>query len=693
MLTRSFRIHLSVTRLIPTRSVGLGVLFIAHVMAAQVLDPVVVSVARDPLSRSAQPYTVESISASRLDALPAYSLDDKLKRSAAFSLFRRSGSLSANPTTQGVSLRNIGPNGAGRTLVLVDGIPLNDPFGGWVAWAKTSPLASSHVEIVRGGGSGTWGSAALGGTINVLAASPPEADQHAVRFEVGDFGSLAAAGRSVWVQNKGYITADMSGFRSDGFRRKSLRSAGPIDRPTDLRQGVAALSWARDWTERLQSKFNLRAFEEERGNGTPLQANRTRELLLSAELVGQTNTVDWQARTYVQSQEYRSLFTAVDTARVSERPVLDQFQVPADAAGVSTVLAWGGPDARTTAGFDGRWVEGETRENFFRVGDEFTRNRRAGGSQATAGVFASHNRELATGWRVDAAVRLDAWALRSGERVERNRQTGAITRQDTYPDRSDTEINPRIGVVWQPDETWRWTIAGYHAYRLPTLNEFYRPFRIGSVITEANPQLKPEHLTGAEAGVEWQNEKLRLRATFFTTEITDAVANVTLGVGPGFVPGVGFVPNGGVGRQRQNLDQISVHGWELGGDWQATDSLSLRVDYLYSDARDDATGRWLPQAPQHTLVLGATWNPNLRWQLDGQMRHVGDAFEDDTNRLILNAATTLDLRVAYTWSSQLELFAAVENLMDEDVVTGRTVSGLVDLGTPRFVRAGATWRW
>lgn len=58
--------------------------------------------------------------------------DHALRLDPAFSLFRRTDSLGANPTAQGVSLRGIGPSGASRTLVLLDGVPLNDPFGGWV---------------------------------------------------------------------------------------------------------------------------------------------------------------------------------------------------------------------------------------------------------------------------------------------------------------------------------------------------------------------------------------------------------------------------------------------------------------------------------------------------------------------------------------------------------------------------------
>ena len=246
-------------------------------LTAQVLDPLVVSVHRDALPLSHQPFVVDVLSASALQANPALALDDQLKASAAFRLFRRGGSLSANPTAQGVSLRNIGPSGAGRTLVLVDGIPLNDPFGGWVTWAKTSRLDLAAVELVRGGGSGAWGSSALGGTIQILSQPVTESTRSSAQFEVGDFGTLAAEISTTQVAQANAFSVRARGFRSDGFRRKAPASAGTIDRTTDLEQGYLELGWTHQRESSTTSQITVRGFSEDRGNGTPLQTNRTRE--------------------------------------------------------------------------------------------------------------------------------------------------------------------------------------------------------------------------------------------------------------------------------------------------------------------------------------------------------------------------------------------------------------------------------
>ncbi|MEJ1972788.1 MAG: TonB-dependent receptor [Lacunisphaera sp.] len=138
--------------------------------------------------------------------------------------------------------------------------------------------------------------------------------------------------------------------------------------------------------------------------------------------------------------------------------------------------------------------------------------------------------------------------------------------------------------MWTVAPGWRVRAAGQYSFRRPTLNELYRPFRVGNVITEANPALKTEHATSAELGIEHTSGPLTLGAALFWNELTDAVGNVTLAHGPGTFPIVGLVPAGGLGRQRLNLDRTLVQGVELSAQWALSPTLSLRGDWLANDA-------------------------------------------------------------------------------------------------------------
>src|SRR5437016_864456 len=118
-----------------------------------------------PLGETAE--SVEVLSRQEMESAAAEAVDQVLRQVPGFTLFRRSDSRTANPTSQGASLRGVGGNGASRTVVLFDYIPLNDPFGGWIYWGRIPREDVSSIEVLRGGGSSLYGSGALSVVVNV----------------------------------------------------------------------------------------------------------------------------------------------------------------------------------------------------------------------------------------------------------------------------------------------------------------------------------------------------------------------------------------------------------------------------------------------------------------------------------------------------------------------------------------------
>ena len=129
------------------------------------LPEVVVTLARLPPAAGDAAFSVIRLDEVTLSR--ASRLDEALATVPAVSLFRRTSSLSANPTTQGISLRAIAPSGAGRTLVTLDGVPVNDPFGGWVLWSQVAPESLAGLDVIRGAGAGPYGAGALPGVIQL----------------------------------------------------------------------------------------------------------------------------------------------------------------------------------------------------------------------------------------------------------------------------------------------------------------------------------------------------------------------------------------------------------------------------------------------------------------------------------------------------------------------------------------------
>jgi outer membrane receptor protein involved in Fe transport len=692
-----------------------------------VLPSLVVTAARTAEPPDHVPFALTVLSGEQLRASPASTVDAALRSVPGFSLFRRSDSFSANPTAQGVSLRGLGPSGASRSLVLLDGVPLNDPFGGWVAWSKVPREALAGAEVVRGGGATAWGNAALGGIVQLITLAPtsnllgyddatpseqpPGTSNPIGYFPRGAHGRIAAgygefATRSAeLVVNQplgpGALQVLGRSFATDGFPLVAPEDRGTLDRAAASEHDWLAARWRQELADGVQLTFTARTYAEDRNNGTPYQRNASREDFASVAFArAGGGAFSWDAVAYAQDQSFASTFSSVNAARTAETPASDQYAVPAEAWGGAWTGVWTADGGRTIAGVDWRRVRGETREHFNYTAGAFARERVAGGTQAVTGVFALHERPLGPELRLTAGGRVDLWRESRGHRRETERATGNVLRAETYTAREGTEFSPSLGLVWEPAAGWRVRAATQHSFRRPTLNELYRPFRVGNVITEANAALSTERATSAEFGLEYRARAWSGGAAFFRNDLRDAVGNVTLHRGPGSFPIVGFVPAGGLGRQRLNLDRTRVQGVELSARWTPSTAFVLTLDYLYNDATVRAAsvapglvGKRLAQVPRHVTAIGARWQPGSGFTLTPRVRVLGRQFGDDENQLRLGAAVVADLGASYRLTNSLELFLNAENLTNERIETGRSADGLVNTGSPRLVLGGVRVDW
>jgi outer membrane receptor protein involved in Fe transport len=700
------------------------------------LVAVVVTAARTPQAPEHVAATVTVFDEAALRQAPTTTLDGVLRSAPAFSLFRRSDSFTANPTAQGVSLRGLGPSGASRSLVLLDGVPLNDPFGGWVAWTKLPREGLARAEIVPGGGATAWGNAALGGVIQLFSAPvqlEPVIEAGSTPAMIGSRGTLRAAatfgdfgtasGELAVTIPVGRGVAQLLGgaFATDGFTLVAPERRGPIDIAAWSRHRSLTARWRQPLGDTLEFTATARGYEEFRGNGTPYQRNGSREKFASLAVAGQPATAfAWTATAYAQDQSFASTFGSINATRTTETPASDQYAVPSTAFGAAWTGTWKhAAGARSSGGFDARYVRGETREYFTLVNGAFARQRIAGGQQRIGGLYGLHERSLAPALRLTLGGRVDAWNEADGHRRESDRATGAMLRDDHYADRHGTEFSPSIGLVWAASPGVRVRGNAQQAFRRPTLNELYRPFRQGPNVTEANAALRTERVTSGEIGAEWSLPRsssppptavaaspappppgLTLGASGFWNELRDAVGNVTLARGPGTFPLFGVIAAGGAGRQRLNLDRMRVRGIELSARWQASSVFSLDVAALFNDATvqrasvaPGLVGRQVAQVPRRSATLGAVWRAPGGLVFTPRLRGLGRQFEDDENTLILGETIILDLGLSRALGRHTELFLNAENLGDARLETGRSADGVVNIGTPRLVFGGIRARW
>jgi vitamin B12 transporter len=658
-------------------------------------EQVVVVADRLPNPDSSAPFDVHVLEQQDLAHSPDLRLDDILRDDVAgFSLFRRNSSRTANPTTQGVTLRNFGPSGAGRTLVLLDGIPLNDPFGGYVLWSQIPPAALRSVVVVAGGGAGLFGNEALAGTIFLVSQPATENTAH-VDAAIGNYDTYDVSGGGTVANAPFTASVFAEHFSTSGYPVLRSDQRGPVDNSASSDSSIVDVRGEWQMNSDTSLRLEVRQFFDDRGNGTILTRNDTVGTDASATLSIRfpAESAELQLSVYGQHRKFRSTFSSINSARTVETPALDQFNVPANAIGASAVWSMAaGSDHRFTVGSDFRFVEGETNEAFLWNGSRFTRLRDAGGRQDFAGVFAEDVWTLSTSLKIVGGLRFDHWDLFDGFRNESNSLTGAVTMNSRFPDRSGDELNGRLGASFEAAKHFTVRGAVYSGFRVPTLNELYRPFRVGKDVTEANPALDPEQLIGAEAGVDWQPvESVRLSATGFINRLQDAIGNVTIGVGPGtFNPG-GFIPAGGVLRQRQNLNLVIAPGVETSVRWQVLPSVVVRGSYLFthpevSDAADSALeGKLLAQTPENVVTAAIEWTPTSKWFATIQLRYNDRQFDDDQNSRVLAPFVTLNAAVTYEFSAHVSAAVKVENFLNEEIQTGKSADGLVSIGNPRLV--------
>ncbi len=647
-------------------------------------EVVVVTASRTPQTAADAPPSLVVMTARDLDAAAAPTLDDALRLVPGFNLFRRTGSRVANPTSQGVSMRGLGPSGASRAVVLVDGLPLNDPFGGWVYWGRVPGESIDRVEVLRGGASDLYGSAALGGVIQVLTrpsgARPDLSAEASLASQSTHEGSFSAGGRTGnW---GGRLSA--GGLETDGYVLVDEAERGTVD--TEAGVGYATADLTVDRTIPGGRAFvRGRFFGESRKNGTPLQTNRTHvDQVVAGADAGGPSLGQASVRLYASAQVYNQAFSAVAADRDSEALIRVQ-RVPAQDTGLSA--QWSRPlgAAHTlVAGLVGREVRGASDEVVVSSGVA-TSTVGAGGRERSASAFALDIWRLRPNVHLTLAARFDHWRRYRALSVTTPLARPGPPVVTEFPDESQSSFNPRALLLVNATRSLDLSLAGYRSFRGPTLNELYRSFRVGDTVTLANPGLRAESLHGGEIGARWSDPRATASSTLFWSETKDPVANRTLTTTPTLIT-----------RQRQNLGRTRARGMEVDADARLRGGVRLGAGYAFTDGfvqsfptSPDLEGNLLPQLPRHQASLRLRYE-GARLSAGAALRFVGLQYEDDRNELALDSYLVADLTAAFRLGRSGALFAAIENVFDERAAVGLTP--VATLGPPFLVRVGVRLR-
>lgn len=658
------------------------------------VDDVIVTAARLPPAAGEAAFSVIRLGEETLST--STRLDEALATVPAVSLFRRTSSLAANPTTQGISLRAIAPSGAGRTLVTLDGVPLNDPFGGWVIWSQLPTESMESLDIVRGAGAGPYGAGALTGVMQLRERERGRV----LDASIAERGGARLAGSGGVDAGAARLTGSVLYETSDGYVPVRGMTAGATDTPLDLEAKSSSLRADLPLGEAALS-LRAGAYEEDRGSGLAGARSTASGHVLSAAVARQATAeqAGWRLQAWRRESDFANSSVAVAADRGITSPANDQYETPATGWGLNAALRGRregllGGHAEWEVGADARFNEGETHERFRYMAGDYTRDRIAGGETSVAGVYGEGSLENGP-WLFAGGLRLDGWKNENGRRLERDRATGAPTLDEADPERSGEVVSARLAARRLIGGGWAARAAAYSGFRPATLNELHRPFRVGNDLTEANAGLVPETLQGVEAGLAFEGPISALTATLFWNRIDDAIVNVTIGEGPATFPRAGFVPAGGVLRQRQNAGIIEATGVEISARQTLRGGLDLIGAVSITDARVDGgtsapqlTGLRPAQAPIWSASAGIDWRASDRLILAARARYESKRFDDDLNSRVLGAAVTMDVRADWRINDTASLWLAADNLFDADVQVSETGTGVKGLAPPRTVSIG-----
>jgi outer membrane cobalamin receptor len=605
------------------------------------IEPVRSSVTVVEHVSAGSPANITTLDSQSLEATPGLDLDDRLREVPGFSLFRRTSSLVAHPTTQGISLRGIGSSGASRTLVLWDGVPANDPFGGWVYWTRFIPDDLSRIEISRGAATSVFGDRAMSGAIGIFSREPERL--HLLgSYEAGNKNTHDATLRFSNVWSNFTISGAGRAFTTDGYYIVPEPNRGPVDRPAGVRFVTGDLHL--DHYTSL-GNFFLKGdvLAEDRKNGTELTHNSTGLGTVSARYEREWKHDLLSIMGFHTREQFHSSFTAVNAQRTTERITFLQT-VPSEAVGGAAL--WRSQRRRWNfvGGADVNRAEGTSTDHLTTTGV-----RVGGGTQLQHGVFGQADATLGPS-RFFAGLR------------------------HSFAGGDNRFLSPSAGLVFGRHRL-RARGSVYRAFRAPTLNELYREFRVGNTDTLANPNLRPETVFGAEAGADWIGENSTVRVTAFRNSLDGLITNVTLSIAPNAIL-----------RQRANAAQALSRGFESEFR-QRYGNFTGELMYLFVDSRY-STGYRVAQIPKHQ------GSAQLIYARDGTMasvafRSYSYQFDDDLNNFRLGGYATLHMMLRQRLTGSLSFEAALDNALDRTFYAAFTPTP--NVGSPRLWRAGLRW--
>lgn len=643
---------------------------------------IVVTATRSERPLADVPASISVVDAAQIAGTPAKTLDDVLRRVPSIDL-PVAASYQLHPTALNVSMRGLGGI---RALVLLDGVPLNDPFFGYIQWSQVPIESVERVEVVRGGGATLWGNYAMGGVINILTR-PPAKTELIAEAAGGSYGTWRATGHGALVVSDAVKIGLDAGFNhSDGYEQVPEALRGPMNIPTSFTAHTIALTGDFDLGGDLTARVRASYFDNRQHLISRIQRNDQRTWRYTGALTRKlgskgdlTLTLFHDASRFVTDNSGTP--EGADPAQVEY--LQNRHRTPERDWGASLVWSrrYDGLLRELSAGADWHGIGGTDYGDIFDPDGRLIRTDIGGGRQRFLGGFVQASIRPADPLELLLSLRYQDFYDYDGVDLT----PGGLGQ---VPARHDSDVDPRLSVRYALGDGFALRAAAYRAFRAPTLDNLYRAFAIPGGIFYGNSSLRPETLEGVEAGFDVDKGPLRFQATGYASRIEDVITSRSLTdaeLPPGFFFGTRLI----------NAARARSIGMEAEFDWSLGTHLSGMLGYSYADSIVTANpldptsiGRQQPGVPRHKLSAGLDWTGPRGFRLSPRLRYVSATNGDADGRLRTDAHFVADLSGNLPVARGIEAFVQIENLFDRRYIADNSGFSPPLLGTPRSALAG-----
>jgi outer membrane receptor protein involved in Fe transport len=683
------RISLSILKNVDSLSIVLSPL-------AHTLSDIFITADRQERNTRDIPSAIYSVSGMQAQVYPVNNTDELLSLIPGIRIDRDRGIFSKNSS---ISMRGL--NGSARTLVLLDGAPINKADGAGINWSRIDPDIIERIEVMKGPNSTIYGSNAMGGVVNIVTSRNPGLFRARVKTFYGTFhtqgGNISASGAKIR-NNRGFYWAVNSFYRKgDGYIPVVDSLIDSLDVKTYLKEMNAGIRLGYQFSSSGSLEVAYDYYWDKRGDGTMIYepgGSYNQYPSNCARLKYQASYGNWQviASGFYQQEHYQRQNETIK--KQTGKYTLYRTDSRRTDAGLWLTGALRLPSERKfTMGVDLKKGSVDASDIYYSSTD-ILRDR---GNMDLGSVFAQLESPVITGHlRLEAGLRFDIAKFYNGS-FTINDPTALTEFMTGYPtefhDTSWIALSPRIAILFSPTQLLKTYLSWSHGFRPPTLDDMCRNGNITKGFKLANPALGPEHLNNFEAGYTLMlYRKFTIDQSVFYSLGKDFQYFVASGDSV-YTGGNNLKPV----LQRQNISKARIDGTEVSVNYQLTNTLLGFANYAYShsmlhpDIQNSGSssgleGKMLMEVPAHQASFGIEWR--YKWFMAGtSLAYTGKVYADDDNLVFNPARTETGIRLSANYDEKIYLGFSIQ-----DVFNHRYIDNKGNISPGRYLLTSLIWK-